>query len=54
MRKLIIFLLFAGQLNAQLEPHMFQIKTNEIVSWNYHFGDDFEGANVDESKWHKR
>jgi beta-glucanase (GH16 family) len=54
MRKLIILLLFAGQLNAQLEPHMFQIKTNEIVSWNYHFGDDFEGATVDESKWHKR
>ena len=45
---------FAGQLTAQLEPRMFQIKTDEIVLWNYHFGDDFEGANVDESKWHKR
>ena len=33
---------------------MFQIKTDDIVLWNYHFGDDFEGANVDESKWHKR
>ena len=54
MRKLIILFLFAGQLHAQLEPRMFQIKTDEIVSWNYHFGDDFEGANVDESKWHKR
>ena len=54
MRKLIILFLFAGQLHAQLEPRMFQIKTDEIVSWNYHFGDDFEGANVDESKWHRR
>ncbi|MEN9988591.1 MAG: Endo,3,4-beta-glycanase ExsH [Bacteroidota bacterium] len=54
MRKLLILFLFAGQLNAQLEPRMFQLKTDEIVSWNYHFGDDFEGANVDEAKWHKR
>ena len=33
---------------------MFKIKTDDIVLWNYHFGDDFEGANVDESKWYKR
>ena len=54
MRKLLILFLFAGQLNAQLEPRMFQFKTDEIVTWNYHFGDDFEGGQVDESKWHKR
>jgi beta-glucanase (GH16 family) len=54
MRGLIFLLLFAGHLHAQLEPRIFQIKTDEIVLWNYHFGDDFEGANVDESKWHKR
>ena len=54
MKKLLILFLFAGHLHAQLEPRMFQIKTNEIVTWNYHFGDDFEGTNVDESKWHKR
>ena len=54
MKKLLFCLFFAGQLTAQLEPRMFQIKTDEIVLWNYHFGDDFEGANVDESKWHKR
>jgi beta-glucanase (GH16 family) len=54
MKRLLIFLFFAGQLNAQLEPRMFQIKTDGIVAWNYYFGDDFENPNVDESKWHKR
>ncbi len=54
MRKLIIILLFAGQIHAQLEPRMFQIKMDGIVAWNYYFGDDFEGGQVDESKWHKR
>ncbi len=54
MKKLLIFLFFAGHLNAQLEPRMFQIKTDGIVAWNYYFGDDFENPNVDDSKWHKR
>jgi beta-glucanase (GH16 family) len=54
MKKLLIILFFAGQLHAQLEPRMFQIKTDGIVAWNYYFGDDFENPNVDESKWHKR
>lgn len=54
MKKLLIFLFLGGQLHAQLEPRMFQIKTDGIVAWNYYFGDDFEGGQVDESKWHKR
>jgi len=54
MKKLLIFLFFAGQLHAQLEPLMFQVKTDGIVAWNYYFGDDFESPNVDETKWHKR
>lgn len=54
MKKLLIFLFFAGQLHAQLEPLMFQVKTDGIVAWNYYFGDDFESPNIDETKWHKR
>ncbi|MFM6934136.1 MAG: family 16 glycosylhydrolase [Flavobacteriales bacterium] len=54
MKKLLFFLFVAGSLNAQLEPRLFQIKTDGIVAWNYYFGDDFEGAQVDASKWHLR
>jgi beta-glucanase (GH16 family) len=54
MRKLLFFLFFSGQLFSQLEPRMFQIKKDEILSWNYYFGDDFESGQVDEAKWHKR
>lgn len=54
MKKLLILCFLGGQLHAQLEPRMFQIKTDGIVAWNYYFGDDFEGGQVDESKWHKR
>ena len=54
MRKLLFFLFFSGQLFSQLEPRMFQIKKDGILSWNYYFGDDFEGGQVDEAKWHKR
>jgi beta-glucanase (GH16 family) len=54
MKKLLIILFFTGQLNAQLEPRMFQIKTDGIVTWKYYFGDDFENPTVNESIWHKR
>lgn len=54
MKILLILLIVGGQLHAQLEPRMFQIKKDGIVAWNYYFGDDFEGGQVDESKWHKR
>jgi beta-glucanase (GH16 family) len=54
MKQLLTFLLFAGQLHAQLEPRMFQVKKDGITVWNYYFGDDFESPNVDETKWHKR
>ena len=54
MKKFLIILFFTGQLKAQMEPRMFQIKTDGIIAWNYYFGDDFENPNVDESKWHTR
>ncbi|MEY4659449.1 MAG: hypothetical protein RJB36_1215, partial [Bacteroidota bacterium] len=54
MKKLILVLFISQQVMGQLEPKMFQIKKEGIVSWNYYFGDDFEGEKVDDAKWHLR
>ena len=51
---LILFFLLNCGIHAQLRPALFQFKTDTVLQWHYHFGDEFSGQKVDESKWYPR
>jgi len=51
----ILFLLILSfGLRAQIKPALFQFKTDTVLQWHYHFGDEFSGKKVDETKWYPR
>lgn len=55
MRVLLTFyLLLNFVVHAQLQPALFQFKTDTVLQWHYHFGDEFRGQEVDQSKWYPR
>ncbi|MFN5680424.1 MAG: family 16 glycosylhydrolase, partial [Flavobacteriia bacterium] len=55
MKYSILFLLFLSfGLRAQIKPVLFQFRTDTVLQWHYHFGDEFSGQKVDESKWYPR
>jgi beta-glucanase (GH16 family) len=51
---LTFFLLLNFVVHAQLQPALFQFKTDTVLQWHYHFGDEFRGQEVDQSKWYPR
>jgi beta-glucanase (GH16 family) len=51
---LTFFLLLNFMVHAQLQPALFQFKTDTVLQWHYHFGDEFRGQEVDQSKWYPR
>ncbi|MEN9698814.1 MAG: hypothetical protein RLZZ301_12 [Bacteroidota bacterium] len=40
--------------HAQLKPVLFQFKSDSVVQWYYHFGDEFSGRNINLDKWYPR
>jgi beta-glucanase (GH16 family) len=54
MRVLLTFFLLNFVVHAQLQPALFQFKTDTVLQWHYHFGDEFRGQEVDQSKWYPR
>jgi beta-glucanase (GH16 family) len=52
MRFLFPFLFSIIIVNAQLKPILLQIKKDTIISWNYHFGDEFYGDKLNTDKWY--
>jgi beta-glucanase (GH16 family) len=51
---LTFFLLLNFVVHAQLQPALFQFKTDTVLQWYYHFGDEFRAQEVDQSKWYPR
>lgn len=51
---LLLFLFLSYHSSGQIKPILFQVKTDTILKWNYHFGDEFIGNQVDEKKWYPR
>ena len=51
---LTFFLLLNFVVQAQLQPALFQFKTDTVLQWHYHFGDEFSAPSVDVSKWYPR
>jgi beta-glucanase (GH16 family) len=51
---LFLFIFIHFGVNAQLQPALFQFKTDTVLQWHYHFGDEFSGQKVDQSKWYPR
>lgn len=51
---LTLFLFLHLVVNAQIQPALFQFKTDTVLQWHYHFGDEFRGQEVDQSKWYPR
>lgn len=49
---LILLLDFYSQ--AQLQPALFQFKTDTVIRWHYQFGEEFSNKNIDANKWHLR
>lgn len=54
MRFLIPCLFSCFIAHGQLIPILLQVKKDTIIRWNYHFGDEFEGNNIDLDKWFDR
>jgi beta-glucanase (GH16 family) len=52
MRLLFIFLLSGFSLFGQLQPILWHVKSDTIERWNYHFGDEFSTATLDNEKWY--
>ncbi|MBM3917223.1 MAG: glycoside hydrolase family 16 protein [Sphingomonadales bacterium] len=51
---ILLFLLIAFCTHAQIKPALFQFKTDTVLQWHYHFGDEFSSQEVDQSKWYPR
>lgn len=51
---LTFFLLLNFVVQAQLQPALFQFKTDTVLQWHYHFGDEFSAPSVDVNKWYPR
>ena len=49
--RIFLLLLISTSLNAQIEP-IWQVQKDTIQQWNYFFGDEFNGTEVNESIWH--
>ncbi len=52
MRFLIFYLGVCLFVNGQLKPVLLQVKKDTIIQWNYHFGDEFYGDNLNVNKWY--
>jgi beta-glucanase (GH16 family) len=54
----IIFLLAiyccVQKADAQLQPLLFQLRSDSIIQFNYHFGDEFNTGQIDADKWFDR
>lgn len=51
MKKWILAFLFSSLFIGSNAQHMWQIKKDAVVKWNYAFGDEFNEPVLDESKW---
>jgi beta-glucanase (GH16 family) len=51
---IVFFLLLSLGAHAQIKPALFQFKSDTVLQWHYHFGDEFSEPNVDVSKWYPR
>ncbi|NBR13294.1 MAG: glycoside hydrolase family 16 protein [Flavobacteriales bacterium] len=51
MRFLLLFLLISCSTFGQLQPILWQVKSDTIQKWNYHFGDEFTSSKLDNEKW---
>ena len=40
--------------HAQLQPALFQFKTDTVIRWHYQFGEEFSSKSIDENRWHMR
>lgn len=47
-------LLLTMNLSAQVKPALFQFKSDTVLQWHYHFGDEFSSTSVDINKWYPR
>lgn len=54
MRFLIPMLFSCFLAQGQLQPILLQVKKDTVIRWNYHFGDEFEGNQVNQNKWFDR
>lgn len=55
MKYILLFVLFVSiHGHAQFKPALFQFKTDTVLQWHYHFGDEFSAQEVDQNKWYPR
>ena len=52
--KILFILLLSFGTHAQIKPALFQFKTDTVLQWHYHFGDEFSTQEVDQTKWYPR
>jgi hypothetical protein len=50
--RLFLLLLISTSLSAQIEPVLWKVQKDTIQQWNYFFGDEFNGSEVNESIWY--
>ena len=50
--RLFLLLLISSSLSAQIEPVLWKVQKDTIQQWNYFFGDEFNGTEVNESIWY--
>ena len=51
MRLLFFFLAVSLSVFGQLQPILWNVKSDTIERWNYHFGDEFSTTTFDKEKW---
>ena len=50
--RIFLFLFISISLSAQIEPVLWKVQKDTIQQWNYFFGDEFNGTEVNESIWY--
>ena len=52
MRISIFLILISHSFIGQIQPVLWQVKTDTIMKWGYFFGDEFNGDKINQDLWH--
>ena len=53
MRTTVFFIFLYSIAFGQVQPVLWQVESDTIKQWNYFFGDEFNGSEINQDLWHQ-
>ena len=53
MRTTVFFIFLCSIAFGQVQPVLWQVESDTIKQWNYFFGDEFNGSEINQDLWHQ-